>query len=202
MKKVLYLGLKTPPNSDSVQFTHFPVIKIEPLPPPSIDLSPYTHIIFTSRTAVTLLWGLVDNKTARGKLIIAVGAATARELSKNGFKAIVAKDETAEGVVKLLSELPLQEAHLFWPHSTRARTVIPEALAARQVKFTETCLYDVVYTRPDVIVDLDQYDEIFFTSPSTVEGFLQIYPELPLEKCRAIGPVTNAVLCNWGPGLA
>ncbi len=191
MKNILYLGLRTPPDTAHVRYTHFPVIAIEPVTTWSVELCHFSHVIFTSRTAVQLL---LQKATPKGQTVIAVGRATASELANRGLQASVADPETAEGVVALLATLELHNANILWPHSGQARPVISRYLQTKKVNFTECILYNVVPHCPAFIPQLADYEEILFTSPSTVHAFLQIFPKLPKDKCRAVGPVTAQFL--------
>ena len=186
MKKILYLGLRPPADTPHERYIHFPVIAIEPVEW-SGDLCAYTHLIFTSPTAVSLL---LEKTPAQGKKTIAVGHATAAELRRFGHEPMIAEEETAEGVVELLSLLNLKGAHLFWPHSGQARRVISDYCKIHSIQLTESILYQVIPVCPRPLPIMEEFDEVLFTSPSTVDAFLRIFPKLPGEKCRAIGPVT------------
>ncbi len=190
MKQILYLGLRVPPNTPERQYTHYPVITIKPTGY-SVPGGVFSPIIFTSPTAVQLF---PNPATLQKKQLIAVGRATAAEIHRLGFDALAAQEETAEGVIEVLSQLDLEGAHALWPHSGQARTLISDYLKSQNVRCTECILYNVMFTQPANSIDLHAFDEIFFTSPSTVEGFLKIFRELPLDKCRAIGPVTEKCL--------
>jgi len=73
---------------------------------------------------------------------------------------------------------------------------------APAVRFTAIDLYRTVFQRPDPVPSLEEMEEIVFTSPSTVEAFLQIYGQIPKNiKITAIGPVTQNVLSKYGKGV-
>lgn len=190
MKHILYLGLRPPKDTPQVCYTHLPVISTVPVNGEEdfIDLEPFTHIIFTSRTAVQLM---LQKAALNKQTVIAVGQATYAELRHLGYEALVPVEETAEGVIGVLSQLDLSQANVLWPRSGQARSVISDYLRENKIQFTEYILYNVVPRVPEHIPDLALFDEILFTSPSTVEAFLKIYPELPANKCRAIGRITE-----------
>ena len=191
MKRILHLGLRPPPDTPHERYTHYPVIAIEPSFN-TVEWKSFCHFIFTSRTAVQLL---PKEVCLPGKTVIAVGKATAAELAKLGVQAKIAQTETAEGVVELLSNMDLRDAKVLWPHSGQARSVISDYLSAQGVNYSEWVLYNVVFKHPGHLVNLDEFDEVLFTSPSTVQSFLEIFRKLPpLHKCRAIGPVTLSFL--------
>ena len=207
MKTILFLGLEPPQKKENETWICYPVITIAPASSANADiinaltiLSKCSFLIFTSKTAVDLFFALKpDQKSLENKRWIAVGTATAKRLHEKKIDdAYTAKEETAEGVVALIDALNIPQGTLFlWPHSARARRVIPNALNARGFSLTECILYDTLVQTPSPKPDLTTIDEIFFTSPSTIEGFLLAYGTLPKDKkLRAIGPVTAAALRN------
>lgn len=207
MKTILHLGLEPPPPKENEIIISYPVIRIVPRPPSSPDivntlsaLHTFDAIIFTSKTAVELFFALKpDARFLQNKQWIAVGTATAQRLNKNGVHTLAtATDETAEGVVTLIDTLSLHtHTRFLWPHSALARRVIPDALAIRGFPLEECILYDTELQAPSPKPDLATIDEILFTSPSTIDGFLLAFGTLPKDKAlRTIGPVTAAALKN------
>lgn len=181
---ILYLGLNPPPG-----VFHYPVIRTEKIFSPeweqARELWPrFTHVIFTSRTAVRY-WDLpLENKT-----VLAIGKATASALS---VPSLTAREATQEGMIALLETLSLEKAYLFLPHSSRSRPNLERYLIEKGIAHFVLDLYDTVCQMPHPAPDLSLFDEIVFTSPSTVEGFLQIYKKIPLDKkLTPIGPVTE-----------
>jgi uroporphyrinogen-III synthase len=205
---ILYLGLNPPEYKHGVNLVHFPVIQIIPrsVSKPEIQnafeaLPRYSHIIFTSRNAVDifskfLLHFQISSESLSEKIKIAVGKATAAQTLCKGIPAnIVANEETAEGVVQELEKLKLGNAFVFWPHAAKARPIISDFLQKQSIKFNECILYDTVARQQDQLPNLEQIDEIVFTSPSTVDAFIQLFGELPKnKKLTCIGPVTRAFL--------
>jgi uroporphyrinogen-III synthase len=183
--RTLYLGLD-PARYPSPVF-HYPVIRTVPLHTPELKhalaLWPqFTHVIFTSRTTVDL-W----REDLTGKTVIAIGRATAEALSNP----LIAPQATQEGVIELLRSLDLSRAYIFLPHSRLARPALTNYLSQNQIRFFSLVLYDTQFQQPEPIPNLDDFDEIVFTSPSTVEGFLRIYKHLPQnKKLTPIGPIT------------
>jgi uroporphyrinogen-III synthase len=191
--RTLYLGLELPSNAP--QLVHYPVIAIQPLTPKNLEtLLKCTHTIFTSKTAARLLSTLCPESLANP--VIAVGKATAKAAEVCGYTVPwVAQEETAEGVVALLDTIDLSQAHLFWPHSAKARPVIAHYLHNRSIPLTESVLYDITLIRPEPVPSLHDFHEVIFTSPSTVDGFLRIFPSVPPHlKLTCIGPITQSYL--------
>lgn len=184
-RRTLYLGLEVPEGIEG-EIVHYPVIRIEPL-----DLAPClakwekaTHLIFTSKTAVRLL---SEHVSFKNKQCLAVGKKSAAELPE----AIVSPRETAEGMVELLETMDLEKALVLWPHSALSRPVIAPYLEKRGIEFYEFPIYTTVNQKPGPLPDLTKFDLVYFTSPSTVDGFERLFDEIPAGiELRAIGPVT------------
>ncbi len=212
MRTTLYLG--TDPTQyesqgrSSGHLIHYPVIKITPrsLDEPEIkqafdDLSEYTHLIFTSKNAVKVFFthlavlqrSVEELKTKR---VIAIGEVTAGHLCAGGLQpSDIASEETQEGLVQLINAMDLDNAYFFLPRSSLSRPILANFFQEREVRYQACDLYDTLSQAMSPAPDLDQIDEIVFTSPSTVKAFLEIYGRLPQgKKCLAIGPVTEQAL--------
>jgi uroporphyrinogen-III synthase len=212
MKTILYLG--TDPTTFECKgharghLIHYPVIKIVPrsLEHPGLkqaysELNAFTHLIFTSKNAVKVfLQHLVDLKQSiealKAKTVIAIGTVTAMHLSSRDLAPqYVAKEETQEGVVQLLRRMSLEHAYFFLPRSSLSRPVLTSFFQEQSIRFQACDLYDIVTQILEPKPDLDRIDEIVFTSPSTVNAFLEIFGTLPNNKTLiAIGPVTEQAL--------
>lgn len=195
MPRALYLGpeypLKAFPNR---HLTHIPLIetKIRSIP---LTWDDYTHIIFTSKTAVRCLATLLRKQkispfTLASKTTIAVGEATADLLRAFQAKPLVAEEENGEGVVALLEKIDLKQAHVFWPHSSLSRDLIEQFLRNQGIKHTSSILYDT-YPTHHPLSSLDSFQEILFSSPSTVDAFFATASLLPPTiQLTPIGKVT------------
>lgn len=184
---ILYLGLD-PTNWPEKNLVHYPVIRTEKRNvSKALHVWPQcTHVIFTSRSAVR--YWREEAVFFEKKKIIAIGKATAKELP---HPSLIAPRPTQEGVIELLEMLELKDAYLFLPRSRRARNTLPEYLKRKNICFFSFDLYDTVFQRPEPVPNLAHFDEIVFTSPSTVEGFLRIFESFPKHcKLTAIGPIT------------
>jgi uroporphyrinogen-III synthase len=193
--KTLYLGLDPSRFPYSGTLFHYPVIRTERIEGADFftaqELWPdVTHVIFTSQTAVSY-WDL----DLRGKTAIAIGEPTRDALLIRHPQPLLAPKATQEGVIELLQTLDLQTAFLFLPHSSRARKKLTDFLQMSRLHFFSLNLYDTLFQKVEPVPNLDDFDEIVFTSPSTVEGFLRIYGQLPVGKqLTPIGPITAQAL--------
>ncbi len=185
--KTLYLGLRPWEGT-----FHYPVIRTEMCEPAELEealrLWPeFSHVIFTSQTAVEYWPGPWD------KIVIAIGEPTASVLRMKKLNVLVAPFATQEGVMTLIAHL--RSAYFFLPHSKKARPELVDFLKRQQVRHFALPLYDTHFQCPEPIPNLDDFDEIVFTSPSTVEGFLRIFKQLPEGKTLTpMGPITRKAL--------
>lgn len=200
---VLYLGLDPSRYPVKGRLIHYPVIRIEPKDPsePGIQsalalLREFTHLIFTSKNAVEIFFSFIPEVyQLKDKIFIAVGSVTAMYLKKRGFSSLQAKEETQEGVIQLLKNLPLKNSFIFFPCSSLTRPLLREFLLREQIKHFICPLYDTVHQKLEPVPNLVEIDEIVFTSPSTVDGFLKIFSTIPEKnKIICIGQITEKYL--------
>ncbi|WP_011174821.1 uroporphyrinogen-III synthase [Candidatus Protochlamydia amoebophila] len=215
MRKILYTGLNPAHYHSTDQLTHCPLIKIipRPLTDPCIqkafrDFHLFTHLIFTSKTSIHLLHDHLSHfglslDDWKSKTSIAVGQVSGSHLRALGIQpALIAKEETAEGLIIELHPLSLQKASFFWPHSAQARSVLVDFFTDRHLNYYACPFYDTQFRQPEYIPSLEQFDEIVFTSPSTVHAFAKIFGYFPIDKKYVtIGPITLQCLQTYIPQL-
>lgn len=204
--KTLYLGTDPTHYMAEGEIVHYPVIKIVPR---SVEealkkLPLFTHVILTSKQAVSILFQSITASDLEGKEVWSIGPVTTERLEKYGVKNVItAKVATQEGMVALLSERKIsKDAYFFLPRSSLSRPVLANFLQSKGWRYQLLDLYETQLQRLDPVPDLAQFDRIVFTSPSTVRGFLAIYGTLPKEtELVSIGPITKrAVQAILGPG--
>lgn len=204
-KTILYLGLDYPKSLQNACVIHYPIIKTlaKPFEDSEIqrvfDLLPqFTHILFTSKTAVKIFFEYLQRKglALNDQTLIATGKATAGKIEEFHYQArIIAKEESGEGIIKELESLDLRNAYLLWPHSALSRRILPEYFQKRGVRFHECEFYDTLPNKTAPVPCLAAVDEIIFTSPSCIDAFLDIFRFIPADKTlTCIGPVTEAHL--------
>ncbi len=208
-KRILYLGLN--PSHYQAQTTHevvhWPIIQIKPrlLTEPALQRTllafpNYSHVIVTSKSTVMILQEYLPRlgislQIWSTKITLAVGQVTAKYLKECGIHAIIPLEETAEGVIHELQQLPLTQAYIFWPHSSQARPVIKDFLDHQGICHQTCILYDSLPHLPGERPALDTFDEIVFTSPSTIAAFLEIFGQFPPHlHFTSIGPITARYL--------
>jgi uroporphyrinogen-III synthase len=207
-KHILYLGLDPTHYQTDGEIFHWPIIQIVPRPLQDSALqqslshfNTYSHILITSKSTVRILKDYLPRLNIplsvwANKMTLAVGQVTAQHLYESGISpTLIAQEETAEGLIEELKHLNLKQAHVFWPHSARARSVIPDFLRIHHIRHTTCVLYEPHSCAPDQLPVLEDFDEIVFTSPSTVEAFLNIFSKFPSHaRLKTIGPVTARFL--------
>jgi uroporphyrinogen III methyltransferase/synthase len=189
-----------------------PVIRVQPLPGPPLDPSPYDLVCLTSANAVTELFERLDDGThprgdARalaGATVAVVGPGTARALAERGVVADVVPERfVAESLVQALSEIPVKRALV--ARASEARDVLPDALRARGAQVDVLALYETLAEplSPRALSAMRGVDYITFTSSSTVRFFLEAAGEERQEiaahaRIVSIGPVTSETLREHG----
>jgi uroporphyrinogen-III synthase len=159
------------------------------------DFDDYTHILITSKNAAAIFLSQIKDKEAlKGKQIIAIGKSTAAKLAQEEF-VLVAQDESQEGIIELLKTQDLHDAYIFYPRSTLARKKLENYMIGRAVRHQVCDLYETVFQKPEPFPDFAKIDEIIFTSPSTVKGFIAAFGSIPSnKKLTCIGPITEEEL--------
>jgi hydroxymethylbilane synthase len=204
----LYLGLNPPQDDLTTKFLPFPIIKIVPRSFESstikevfLNLAKATHVIFTSQSTVSIFFDALNIygipiSVLNGKKTIAIGEKTATCLAQKGVMAdLTPKIDTTEGIICDLDKLDLHHPRFFWPHSSLSRPLLKEYFNLKQFAFDEAILYDTIPSLPGTLPSLDDFEQIIFTSPSTVDAFLKFFGSFPQDKTlKAIGPVTAKYL--------
>jgi len=175
-KKTLSFGLR-PKNKKGLSCQ--PLIETIPLAPSLDGLGAATHILLSSQSSLDYLAPYLSDAILK-KELISIGQKTSEQAARLGFQTIhTARDETSEGVTALLGTLDLGGAHLFWPHSALSRRIIPNWLFEKRISFSECALYTTRNKKNVERLPLDQFDELFFSSPSTVDAFFELYGRPP-----------------------
>lgn len=189
--KILYFG--TDPSRYGRDVVHCPLIKIVPLSVPILAAwETFTHVILTSPNAVRVL--ARHGLSLLSKHVLAIGTGTAHGLQQ----VTIASLETQEGMIALLEQLPLQNSTLLYPRSSRARPLLSNYLKKSGLNCQICDLYDTHYLTPEPLPILADFEEIVFTSPSTVEAFFALYRALPPGiKITCLGPITKQAFLTY-----
>ena len=188
----------------------FPVIEIRPiennvaLVQALNKLNFYEWVVFTSVNAVEVVWNqLVQGESQRASLprVAAIGPKTAKALQRRGINPDFIPDEyVAESILPGLGDL--RDKWVLLPRAEMARKALPEAISKVGGIAHEIAVYQTLPVQPDThaLAALKSgMDWITFTSPSTVQNFVQILHRHKLDpfnltgnpKVVCIGPVTE-----------
>lgn len=198
--RILYLGLDPSRFVHSGTLIHYPILRIVPLQSFAIeemhrDWSQFTHVIVTSRTSFRFL-----PTDFRNKQLLAIGPATLQAAQQTGAFMYLAPDSTQEGVIALLETLDLRNSYILYPRSSLARDALQMFLQKQTLRAQIVDLYKAVPHQPGPLPDLGSVDQIVFTSPSTVDAFLQIFGPIPFDKkITSIGPITASKIAEIAP---
>jgi uroporphyrinogen III methyltransferase/synthase len=206
-KRILFTGLSRERFFIEGIYFHLPLIKIEPLEDyREFDnylryIREFDWIIFTSRYGVYYFFerlkkiGL-DSRMLNGIKVAAVGNSTANKLLDLGIIAdLIPHKESSEGLVKKFRELNLRSKRIFLPRSDISDKGLKQALERLGAEVVTSFAYRNVMPKDLPDLNLSFFDEIMFTSPSTVRNFKKRYKEVPQGvKIKCIGEVTNKEL--------
>ena len=214
MIKALYFGLDPLryQKHSPYQIVHCPLINTLPRPfeEPSLQeafacFDRVSHLLLTSRSAV-FLWnqyliqGACPVEVWQKKKVLAIGRATEEALQglpspwtcSASYKP---QKETSEGICALLPLLSPQPSLLLWPHSALSRSTILESLHRLKIPYLAPILYDTVFEQPARLPPLEEFQVLIFSSPSTIDAFLQLYGSFPNHALlETIGPTTHQYL--------
>ncbi len=210
-KTLLHCGTNPEIYSHLGKIIHWPMIDIRPVSinEPSLKqilqaLGSTDIIIFTSRHAVLYFFKMLLSVkplwSLEAKTFAVVGEQTQRELQKFDIQAaIAAKEETAQGLLKAISEhINVQGKRILFPRSSIPNPFLKDALTAHGAIVTEVTVYENTKPARRNLPSLD-IDGVIFTSPSTVRNFLTDYDTIPgTWQIMAKGPVTLRILKEKG----
>jgi uroporphyrinogen III methyltransferase/synthase len=206
---------------------HCPTIEV--VPPSSwapLDaaietIGDYDWIVFTSANAVSFFFSRLGEKRSdgltaiAGRLICAIGPATARTLAAVGaVTQLVASDSKSEGALSAIidhvgGEERVRGMRFLIPRAKIAREVLPAGLRKLGAHVDAIETYQTI--RPDVdansivrLFELNSIDAITFTSSSTVSNFAALVGSKDLSDllgntlAACIGPVTAETASEHG----
>ncbi|MBU1811282.1 MAG: uroporphyrinogen-III synthase, partial [Candidatus Omnitrophica bacterium] len=165
----------------------------------------FDWIIFASRYGVEYFFNRLDtinldSRVLSGIKIAAIGNSTANKLKEYGIIAdLVPKKETSKGLLaefkkifKGTTNYELRATNIFLPRSNISDKGLSNALKAQGARVTAGFVYKNVLPKELPDLDLNYFDEVMFTSPSTVRNFKKRYGRVPEGvKISCIGEVTS-----------
>ncbi len=169
-----------------------------------LKLHTYDWIIFTSNVTVDTFFEMTsENVKQKLPKVAVIGARTKEVLLEKGISvAFTPTEYVAEGFVKEFLPLIQPGMKVFIPKGNLARDYIAASLRKNGAIVTESIIYETY--APDEskkqlveMLEKDELNVLTFTSPSTVDHFIEIVKENnlfdKLKPClvACIGPVTT-----------
>ncbi len=181
-------------------------------------IAEYHWILFTSINAVKYFFARLhdqgmDARDLKGPDIACVGRTTADLLFSYGVCAdLIPETFTGEGLAESLLDQGVEGRNILIPRSTIGYEILPETLRGAGARVSVVPVYQNCPEQScaeQVADELRQnrFDLLTFTSSSTVQNFIEMFPEkerehLPAQlagvKIAAIGPVTAKTVRDNG----
>ena len=170
------------------------------------NLAKYDWVVFTSANAVRVVFSLTPTPLpilgeGRGVRVATIGPKTAEALQARGVTPDFVPDEyVAEAILPGLGDL--RGKWVLLPRAEIARRALPEAIHKAGGIAHEIAVYKTLPAAPDpdgLAALKSGVDWITFTSPSTVQNFVEIVRRQELDpfnitgrpKIACIGPITE-----------
>lgn len=202
-KRVLFTGLSKERFFGDATYYHLPLINIEPLDDYEEfddylkEIKQFDWIVFASRYGVEYFFKRLrkvkyDSRDLDKIKIAAVGKSTKERLLDFGISAdLVPESESSEGLIKEFKKIDLKAKKIFLPRSDISGKGLEKGFQKLGAIVSSLFAYrnKIAKDLPDL--DLNNFDEIMFTSPSTVRNFKKRYGSLPKDiRVECIGDVT------------
>lgn len=175
------------------------------------ELDQYDWLLFTSVNTVRYFFAALyrEGRDARNlpENIMAVGKKTAAALAACGVVPdYVPATATAEGMLELLEQLPMEGAKVLLPRAVQAREKLPDTLRKAGAEVDVLPVYE---TEPDLseqetlcrLIENGEIDVLTFTSSSTVDNILAMLESrtehLKNVRLVAIGEITANTLRSY-----
>ncbi len=213
-KRVLFTGLSKERFFIKGNYFHLPLIKIVPMQDYKEfdnylrNIQAFDWIVFGSRYGVEYFFPRLksvgyDSRILSGIKIAAVGNSTKEKLLEFSILAdLTPKKESSEGLIEEFKKIDIAGKKFFLPRSDISDKGLSDALRGLGADITTSFAYRNIMPKELPDLDLKAFDEIMFTSPSTVRNFLKRYGKPSKKnKIKCIGDVTlrEAKRCHLLP---
>ncbi|MBG9543578.1 uroporphyrinogen-III synthase [Cytobacillus firmus] len=184
-----------------------PLIAFEPLRNKALfqarkQIHTYDWVIFTSKTAVDVFFENFSLSSPFPKIAV-IGEKTKKMIADKGLKVqFVPGEYVAEGFVEDFLPLVEKGMKVLIPKGNLARDYIAASLSEKGANVDEIIVYKTTFPRDSISLLREQLsgkglDILPFTSPSTVDHFMEAIKELGFQNAvknslvGCIGPVTK-----------
>jgi uroporphyrinogen-III synthase len=180
-----------------------PIVPSEEMKEILSNINTYDWIIFTSNVTVETFLAAANNSDELLPRIAVIGNRTELVLINKGYKVDFVPDEyVAEGFVREFLPLVQKGMKVLIPKGNLARDYIAESLTAAGAHVVELIVYETYLPEESksqlkVAISERQIDILTFTSPSTVDHFMEVINENALHQflddylISCIGPITK-----------
>lgn len=180
------------------RITHTPLIRIEPLPFPTLPWQDYDWILFTSRYGVRYLMERLRRDpdgidSLQGRSIGSVGPTTTHALRQYGVQVDWESPTVdAAGILRYFEAQQLTHQRILLPRSEIGIPTLKSGLEALGNQVTDLPIYTTRRQEEAQRVDLHRFARIYFASPSAVDAFVALYGKIPTDiPCIAKGNTTE-----------
>jgi Uroporphyrinogen-III synthase len=136
----------------------------------------------------------LDSRNLANKTILSIGPICSKALQQFGIKPdIEAKQSSQKGLAEILPT-QIADEHICYPTSSQASTEFETVCKQKNISVSRLNLYETTPC-PPTISSLNKNDIVIFSSPSTVNAFLEFFSAFKsIITPIAIGPSTEAHL--------
>ncbi len=208
-KKWLYTGASIDEVKLRGHLVHTPLISIEAA---TLDenvktvienLSSYQRIIFTNRYAVNHFFDKLcelgmDVRNLHGIRIDSIGKTTSKALKSIGLVVPpLSENESVDGMLDMYGKERTSGENIIIPCSNQSSKVLQNGLYGMGNKVESLQVYAVVKNKAIIKQNLTRFQGLVFSSPATVEAFLEIYGEIPTHlQVKCVGALTKKAVHN------
>lgn len=203
-KRVFFTGISPERFFRQEWVFHLPLIRIVPLKDYRMmdgllkGIAGYDWLIFTSRYGVQYFFLRLyeigyDTRVLKGVKIAAIGGSTKKRLLDFGILPdLTPGEESSYGLINAFKKYDINHKRIFLACSDLSDKGFSRALKAQGAAEVIACVaYKNIMADDLPDLDLSFFDQIIFTSPSTVRNFKARYKAVPCGvKIRCIGKVT------------
>ena len=210
-KRILFTGLSGERFFLKGTYFHLPLIRIEPLEDYSgldyyiRNIKVFNWIVFSSRFGVEYFFkrlkklGL-DARILNNIKIAAIGNCTSERLLDFTISAdLVPKEESSKDLINEFRKLDIKGKNIFLPRSDISDKGLEKEFEKLGAVVTSSFAYRNVMAEDLPDLDLNNFDEIMFTSPSGIRSFINRYGKTPEKvKITCIGDTTKKEALRCG----
>lgn len=158
------------------------------------------YVVFTSQHSISSTIECIPEllEEQENYIFISIGDTTTEALHNAGIKDVIQVEEDNRfGIIKWFEKEKYDEANaryedIIYPHSSLSPEDMPLALQELGFSVKSFVAYKNVMPEHPRLVNLNHFKRIVFTSPSTIDNFIELYGKLP-ENTEFItrGPITQ-----------